>query len=76
MKLERTLRLVAGFFVLVSLTLFYVHSKYWILMTFAVGFSLFQSGFTNWRPMMSILKLCGLKSLEKEVKELKGENGC
>jgi len=26
-----------------------------------VGLNLFQSGFTNWCPLMSLLKACGVK---------------
>lgn len=71
MTLERALRLLAGIFVLLSLILFFFHSKYWIILTFAVGFNLFQSGLTNWCPSKSVLKLFGLKSCEEEIRELK-----
>ena len=73
MTLERALRLVAGVFVLLSLILFFLHSQYWIILTFAVGFNLFQSAFTNWCPSKSVLKLFRLKSCEEEIKELKKE---
>lgn len=71
MTLERALRLVAGVFILLSLCLFFFHSKYWIILTFTVGFNLFQSAFTNWCPSVSVLKLFRLKSCEEEIKELK-----
>jgi hypothetical protein len=61
MMLERTLRGVAGFFVLTSLILSYFISSKWLLVTAFVGFSLFQSAFTNWCPMMWVLKKCGMK---------------
>jgi len=61
MFLEQWLRLVAGVFVLASLGLSQVHSPYWLCFTGFVGFSLFQSGFTNWCPMMWILKRLGVR---------------
>lgn len=56
MTLERYLRLIAGTFVLVSLALGYWASPYWFLFTAFVGLNLFQSGFTNWCPMMTFLR--------------------
>lgn len=73
MRLEQTLRLFAGFFVLISVLLAYLHSPYWLIFTLFVGFNLFQSGFTNWCPMMFLLKLCGLKSCEQEPAHLKND---
>ena len=61
MQLEKTLRLIAGTFILVSLALAYFVSYYWLLLTLFVGLNLFQSGLTNWCPMMTILRKCGLK---------------
>ncbi len=62
MTMERWLRLIAGAVVLVSLGLSLAHSPYWLIMTGLVGFSLFQSGFTNWCPMMVLLRLLGVKN--------------
>ena len=62
MNVERTLRLIAGAFVLISLALGYWVSPYWFLFTAFVGLNLFQSGLTNWCPMMTILRKAGLKS--------------
>ncbi len=56
MRVEKYLRLIAGFFILLSLGLARVHSEYWLLFTAFVGLNLFQSGFTNWCLMMNILK--------------------
>ena len=61
MYLERALRLIAGAFILLSLLLYLVHSHYWLLFTAFVGLNLFQSGFTNWCPMMSLLRALGVK---------------
>lgn len=56
MDVERTLRGIAGFFVLLSVGLAYVHSPKWLYFTAFVGLNLFQSAFTNWCPMMTILR--------------------
>jgi hypothetical protein len=61
MNIERTLRLIAGTFVLVTLALGHWVSPYWYLFTAFVGLNLFQSAFTNWCPMMVILRRCGLR---------------
>ena len=60
MTIERTLRLIAGLFVLLSLALGYWVNQYWYLFTAFVGLNLFQSGFTNWCPMMTFLRELGL----------------
>lgn len=62
MNVERLLRLIAGFFVLLSLAFGYLLSPYWYLFTAFVGLNLFQSAFTNWCPMMTFLRKAGLKS--------------
>ena len=62
MTVERYLRGIAGFFVLVSILLAYYHSPYWLLFTGFVALNLLQSAFTNWCPMMTILKKLGAKS--------------
>lgn len=62
MNVERALRLVAGLFVLASVLLgMYVH-PYWFWFTAFVGLNLFQSAFTNWCPMMTVLRKLGLRS--------------
>lgn len=62
MTVERLLRLVAGFFVVLSLALGYWVSSYWYLFTAFVGLNLFQSAFTNWCPMMTFLRKLGVRS--------------
>ena len=62
MTVERLLRGLAGFFVLVSALLAHYHSAYWLFFTGFVGLNLLQSAFTNWCPMMYILKRLGVKS--------------
>lgn len=68
MTIERTLRGIAGFFVLVSVLLAHYHSAYWLFFTGFVGLNLLQSAFTNWCPMMNILKKLGFKSQACENK--------
>jgi len=60
MNVERLLRLIAGAFVLASLALGYWVHPYWYLFTAFVGLNLFQSAFTNWCPMMTILRKLGV----------------
>ncbi len=62
MTVERSVRGIAGFFVLVSVLLAHYHSAYWLFFTGFVGFNLLQSAFTNWCPMMDILKRLGVNS--------------
>ena len=59
---DRYLRGIAGFFVLLSVLLAYGYSPYWLLFTAFVGLNLLQSAFTNWCPMMAILQKLGVQS--------------
>jgi hypothetical protein len=61
MTVDRYLRLIAGLFVLVTLALGYGVSPYWYLFTAFVGLNLFQSAFTNWCPMMTIIRKLGVR---------------
>jgi hypothetical protein len=56
MTVERYLRLIAGLFVMLSVVLGYYVNPAWFLFTAFVGLNLFQSAFTNWCPMMTILR--------------------
>ena len=61
MTVDRALRLIAGFFVTVSVLLgIYVNVNF-LWFTLFVGLNLFQSGFTNWCPMMAILRKSGIR---------------
>jgi Protein of unknown function (DUF2892) len=58
---EKALRLVAGTVVMGSVFLgMFVHPN-WYYFTLFVGANLFQSAFTNWCPMMTILRKAGLR---------------
>jgi hypothetical protein len=52
--------MIAGSFVFLSVALgYYVHPAF-LLFTAFVGLNLLQSAFTNWCPMMTILRKCGV----------------
>ena len=61
MTVNRYLRMLAGFFIMLSVALAHLHSPNWLYFTAFVGLNLFQSAFTNWCPMMTILKKLGVK---------------
>lgn len=61
MTVERYLRLIAGAFIILSVALGHFVSPYFYLFTAFVGLNLFQSAFTNWCPMMAVLKAFGVK---------------
>ena len=61
MTMERWIRLIAGTFVLVSLSLGYWVSPWFFLFTAFVGANLFQSALTKWCLMEDILARFGVK---------------
>jgi hypothetical protein len=61
MNVERSLRLIAGGFVLGSTALgMWVHPAF-LWFTLFVGANLLQSSFTNWCPMMTFLRKAGVR---------------
>ena len=61
MNVERALRLIAGAMVVLSVILgMYVHPGF-LWFTVFVGANLAQSAFTNWCPMMAILRGAGVR---------------
>jgi Protein of unknown function (DUF2892) len=68
MTVERGLRLMAGVMVLLSITLTYYVSHYWMWLTVFIGLNLLQSAFTNWCPAMAILRGMGLKGVNCPVR--------
>ena len=61
MTVERWLRLIAGGVVLASIGLaMRVDPRFYWLTAF-VGANLFQSAFTNWCPMMTVLRRLGVE---------------
>lgn len=60
MTVERALRAIAGAFILLSVVLGYYVNPWFYAFTAFVGLNLLQSAFTNWCPMMTILRKAGL----------------
>jgi Protein of unknown function (DUF2892) len=61
MNVEQMLRMIAGAFVAASvLAGIYVHPGFFWFTLF-VGLNLFQSAFSNWCPMMAILRKAGVR---------------
>jgi Protein of unknown function (DUF2892) len=67
MTIERIVRMVAGIFILLSLSMgvegspLFQHQN-WLWFTTFVGFNLLQSSFTQFCPLEMILKKLGVKS--------------
>lgn len=67
MTVERGLRLVAGIFILLSVGLgMYVNPNFYWFTAF-IGVNLLQSAFTNWCPMMAILRALGLRDAPRSA---------
>ena len=62
MHVERWLRLTGGAMVLLTVVLAVVHSPKWLYFTAFIGLNLLQSAFTDWCPMMTILRKVGVPS--------------
>lgn len=58
--MERALRGIAGAFIISVLLAYFVDLR-WLWFTVFVGANLLQSAFTNWCPMMLILRKCKIK---------------
>jgi hypothetical protein len=61
MDMNAWLRLIAGFFVTLSVALGYALSPYFLLFTAFVGLNLLQSALTGWCPMMALLRRLGVQ---------------
>lgn len=67
MTVERLVRIIAGFFIMLSLALAHFSGSVdmtrlsWLWFTAFVGFNLFQSGITRFCPMDIMLKKAGVK---------------
>jgi hypothetical protein len=62
--LERTIRAIAGVFIVTSLLLAYFVHPWWLFFTAFVGVNLLQSAFTGWCLMEDILKATVFKGRE------------
>lgn len=67
MTVNEGLRLMAGFFVILSVTLGYTVSPYFYLFTLFVGLNQIQSAFSGWCPAMAILAKLGLPDDTRET---------
>ncbi|OJW47014.1 MAG: rhodanese [Thiobacillus sp. 65-1059] len=67
MTVERMVRIIAGFFIMLSLALAHFSGSVdmtrlsWLWFTAFVGFNLFQSGLTRFCPLDIMLKKAGVK---------------
>lgn len=61
MNVNEALRLIAGFFILLSVALgWFVHPGFYLFTAF-VGLNLLQSAFSKWCPAMALLRKAGVK---------------
>jgi hypothetical protein len=67
MTVERSLRLIAGTFVTISVLLGMLVHPSFLWFTLFVGVNLVQSAFTNWCPMMTLLRRLGVRSESPRV---------
>ena len=61
MTVERSLRMIAGGLVAASMLLGIYVNPGFLWFTLFVGVNLFQSSFTQWCPMMMILRKAGVR---------------
>ncbi len=67
MTVNSWVRVIAGFFIMLSLTLAHINGQVdmsqmsWLWFTAFVGANLFQSGFTKFCPLDIFLKKAGIK---------------
>lgn len=61
MTVEKLLFRIAGSFIVVSIALGYFVSSYFYIFTAFVGLNMFQFSFTNFCPMIKIIKFLGFK---------------
>jgi hypothetical protein len=61
MNVERMLRMIAGSLILLSVFLAQSVDPRWYWFTAFIGLNLLHSAFTNWCPMMAILRKFGVQ---------------
>lgn len=67
MSLERSIMAFAGFMVLLSLLLTYSVHPYFVWLTVFVGANLFQSAFTGFCPVGTLMHKFGIQSEREQV---------
>jgi hypothetical protein len=60
MTVDRYLRMIAGTVIITTLAMGHWVNPNWYFFTAFVGLNLFQSAFTNWCPMMTVLRKLGV----------------
>ena len=68
MTVDRMLRGIAGTLILASVALGHYVDPRWYLFTAFIGANLLQSSFSNWCPMMTILRKLGVKDAGAFIK--------
>jgi hypothetical protein len=68
MSVERIVFIVAGIMVMLSVALTHFVHYYFIFFTLFIGANLFQSGFTKWCPLITILKMLGVPTESEKAK--------
>jgi len=61
MSIDRLVFLIAGIFILLSLTLSQLHSVNWLWFTAFVGLNMLQAAFSGFCPLAKILKVLGYR---------------
>lgn len=62
MSMEKMIRVMAGSFILISVLLAVLVSKWWLIWTAFVGVNLIQSSFTGFCPAEMIFRKFGVQS--------------
>lgn len=60
MTVNQWIRAIAGLFVMLSVALGFLVSPNWYYFTAFVGLNLFQSAFSGWCPMITLLRKMGV----------------
>jgi len=66
MTTERYLRLIAGVFVFATTLLGVFVNHWWLAFTAFVGLNLFQSAFTDWCPVKTLLERLGTSTCDSD----------
>ncbi|TMP30929.1 DUF2892 domain-containing protein [Pseudoalteromonas rubra] len=62
MRLEATIRLIAGSMLILSFLLTWFMDPRWVWFSVFIALNLIQSAFTGWFPMMTLLKKLGMEN--------------
>ncbi|AZZ99805.1 MULTISPECIES: DUF2892 domain-containing protein [unclassified Pseudoalteromonas] len=62
MRLEATIRLIAGSMLILSFLLTWFMDPRWVWFSVFIALNLIQSAFTGWCPMMTLLKKLGMEN--------------